>query len=246
MQNYLDLLNSLHLKNNISQDETIKINREDEDSIFKLYSFLKENDDKNIISSDAFYEALLQNKTNYIRQRLSCNKTTPAFALEYLSRSHNPDMRATVAKNLSTPVYVLEELSFDKDKDVRKACFNNPNMLRDDLETKVQKMLSSWKNRKIVGVNVLTEDMLYKMSFLKDSILKNSVAKLTKNPEILTRLSKDKDDIVRMGVARNKYTPMEILRDFCKNDVSRNVANRASNNINQRILEENKDRYFGS
>ena len=61
------------------------------------------------------------------KKKLAEDLTTPAHALESLSKDNKTYIRSVVADNPNTPAHVLETLSKDEDQYVRGSVASNPN-----------------------------------------------------------------------------------------------------------------------
>lgn len=79
----------------------------------------------------------------------------------------------------------------------------------------------------------LPDSLLEELSDSEYMEIRRSVAWVTESDKILKKLSMNKEWEVRMAVASNKYTPLQIMY-ILQNDTNANVKNTASSMIRQR------------
>ena len=156
---------------------------------------------------------LLAKDTGYsVRENVARNPITPAEALVILAKEAGYMIRAGVARNRNTPPELLKELTSDDRAEVRLS----------------------------VALNVFAPlDLNFRINLLKSFGTEGDEYGygrefLGKNPytpvEILELFSKDKNHVVRCGVAVNPATPVGILKVLAKQESSQIVQARVAEN----------------
>jgi hypothetical protein len=171
-----------------------------------------------------------------IRLNVAHNLNTPPEVLTQLSKDRDSDIRYHVARNHKTPPEALTQLSKDKDEDVRRAVaqnHNTPPEVKKQLERDASEIhnieADSLQDKEHLAYTSRSPEILKRLSRDRDFRVRYNVAEnIHGTPsEILMYLSKDRDEEVRAKVAENTKTPPEALTQLSKDrdpNVRLNVA----------------------
>ena len=163
-----------------------------------------------------------------VRQTVATNRKCPAEALEQLANDENEYVRTCVAQHLNCPVDVLIKLSKDVaySRAIQIAALKNPNfpvefLIKAALGDDSIASSAATKNPK------LPKEILEKMSDSSDYNARMSVALVSKDEQILEKLSKDLVSQVRGNIVLNPNCPLSLLKILRKDSNSAWVSSQA-------------------
>lgn len=135
-------------------------------------------------------QALLANEDEFVRWGLATNTSAYLEILETLSRDSSTFVRSGVAANPRCSLGLVEFLSNDSDVSVLSGLASNPNVGTELLIQLIEKSRESEENVEI-----------------RQGVAKNP----NLSGDLFVILSKDEDELVRISVADNLQTPVEVL-----------------------------------
>lgn len=169
----------------------------------------------------------LQNRLEFIRDRVAATNATDETVLETLSHHIDPNIRSFVASNPNTPVSVLENLAKDEDAQVRNRVVENTSVT-----VSLLKLLASdkdWRVRMEVTFNRNTpfEVVTQQLVFDSEAKVRSAAAmNIQLAPAIANMLAYDENEEVRMEVASHPNLPVKALVKLMQ-DESGNVKETA-------------------
>jgi hypothetical protein len=144
------------------------------------------------IVPDWIIERMIQGYASWVARNLH----TPVWAMRYLAKAKQPEIRGTLAHNANLPDDIIWDLSRDPTPYVRRGLSFNPK---------------------------LPEDILANLANDQDTSVRSAVAgNAAINAEISWQLAQDPQPAVREGLARSPHTPIEVL-EYLANDENDNV-----------------------
>jgi len=178
-------------------------------------AFLRVSIAENPSISIELLKELSVDKDEYVRHGVALNPNTPPEILQILANDTGYMIRDGVASNRNTPPELLKELALDDNATVRFHVALNPSAPL-NLRTKLIKGLAT----------ATLDEYGYGRGFLAQS---------PDTPvEVIELFSKDKNHIVRSGVAQNPAAPIGILKilakEVCAKEESQMVQARVAEN----------------
>ena len=146
-------------------------------------------------------------KTYKVRKNISMNINVTTELLEKLGRDKNQKVCAAVAENIHTPSHIIDELILHPRKSVRESVLRNEELLNEKLHK---------------FVNDKSDDIRYALASDESGRVEVSTLEI---------LSKDSESVIRAAVAKNKQTPIDIVKEM-KNDESEMVID----TVNERLV----------
>ncbi len=184
------------------------------------------------------YKTLAKDKNTDIRVFIAEDLNTPIEILTVLANDDAKRVIRAVAKNRSTPMNILENLTKHYDDSIIEEAQKNIENRKQDLPNN-QKNIITPKEQIILKLVDL-----YKTNSLKES---NIIEFEKYKKEIFEILAKDKNVDVRVFVAEDLNTPIEILTILANDDAKRVIRVVAKNrNTPMNILEKLTKHYDDS
>lgn len=191
----------------------------------------------NIHTPVSILKLLFQETTENVMQALAANPNTPEA---WLDRYNTPKYRRYLATNPNAPVYLLEELAFDKDYAVRQIVAGHKNMPVRILEKMAEENDDYYS---VVNAAICNANMLLPNIEKLTNSKKTTTRALTTHsphitPQLLHKLSKDKEVRVRVEVMVCKNATPGIVLSFLRDE------NNAMREDAQKYIEAWEDHLF--
>lgn len=165
------------------------------------------------------FEKLVADGNVSVRRGIAYNKNIPKLLLKKLANDRNKPVRDSVASNPNCPPDILTALADDKHSEIRSTVASHPNT-----PPQVLKKLANDKEirfESFVDNKSTTEEVFDILAKLHEDDLstykyyyKELAAHPNCSPLMLEKLSKNKDDDIRICVAENENTSEDVLRNL--------------------------------
>jgi len=186
-------------------------------------------------------EVLSVDESPMVREMVALNSQTPEEVLKKLSKDKVARVRASVAENVNTTKTILASLATETDEVIQKALSTHANTPPEIVE-KLSKSKDMFIRGNIAERRDLPENILERLSKDKEDWVRRSLAENPTIPQsVIDLLSKDEDSLVRealigntsslidesievensdsvkLALASNASTSLEILTELAKN-----------------------------
>jgi len=174
------------------------------------------------------------------RGAVAASRATPGHILAELAEDHDEEVRGCVAGNRSTPVHVLEMLCSDPSEDVREHVAGNHAATAD----MIRRLYYECGVRERIHRNPNTPadvlEALFECEDVYSPFYYGGLARHRTTPErILRRLARIGTVDVRMEVAMNSSTPLDLVLRMSERDRSPRVRQQAyAEFLHQRAMSE--------
>ncbi len=186
-------------------------------------------------------EQLTSDSSDYVRHNVAINMSTPVYLLEKLASDTDTYVRYNVAKNPSTPLYILERFANENNYNVNEGIVYNPQSptyLIDIVLGKLEQRQYGEYTLAEIARTCESTYVLEKLAISNIRRVRNCVAENAKAPaEILEQMSQSLNEhwLVLRGIARNRNTPVEILKQIV-GDRRKSIRAAAIDNLNRSKL----------
>ncbi len=177
---------------------------------------------------------LLQTEQDpFVRQLIASHPNVSQRTLQALAQDTDFAVRWALARNPQTPTTILDKLAFQEDVEIREEVAANPGISLDLLKTLAQDRKR--RIRSIIVENPTASSEVLDFLLVDQDPIIQGIAKarhLKTSTTELADLAQSDEPGIRRAVAKNKNTPLEVLKKLA-NDLDSYVSQTALGQLNK-------------